>query len=131
MQAKGLIAQRLFWWGAALCATLVATTVVIHAHSAAQSQPQVVWTVEFSSPALSRDTNRHDNEGTLTLQEYYCFEFHQHLDWQSQFGISADALLATGAEDVTPAVPRRWRSREPRISLMGDTTSGSAIRFEN
>jgi hypothetical protein len=75
-------------------------------------------------------SNRRDNTGALTLQEYRSFGFDQHLNWISQFAISTDTLLASVPEEVTLPTPRRWRGREPRISLMGDTPAAGPARFE-
>ncbi|PYL10376.1 MAG: hypothetical protein DME34_00635 [Verrucomicrobia bacterium] len=69
-------------------------------------------------------------EGALTLRKCESFEVGQRPAWSADQILSADILFAATLDANAPA-PRRWRPNEARISLMGDATSGSAIRFEN
>jgi hypothetical protein len=69
-------------------------------------------------------------EGALTLHKCESFEIGQGPAWSADQILSAEILSAETLEVNAPA-PRGWRAKESRISLMGDATSGPAIRFEN
>ena len=105
---------------AVLCLVVVSQAVVLAQNLGAA--PQVNVAVQGQTGAQP--------EGALTLRKCESFEVGQRPAWSADQILSADILFAATL-DVNAPAPRRWRPNEARISLMGDATSGSAIRFEN
>jgi hypothetical protein len=101
------------------------TALAFHTRNAAQPHAEA-----FRGSVLDRTIGGCASEGALTLQQSCDLESTQHLNWQS-FPISSELLDAAIPGNSAPPVRRLWRSREPRISILGDAAPAHPIRFED